>query len=160
MVTRPKMGWQCPQHHCKSCNRTASEAGGLMFRCVDCPTAFCAECNGETPFDAVESNPEWEALGFFLPKSFEYVRCGDCMVAKQELEKEEAKKNEEAKAKKENEAKAMKEKEAKAKKEKEAKAKKKSTPKKSTPSKASGARSTPGSGGKKTPASSAKKRKR
>jgi len=115
-----------------------------MFRCVDCPTAFCAECNGETPFDAVESNPEWEALGFFLPKSFEYVRCGDCMVAKQELEKEEAKKNEEAKAKKE----------------KEAKAKKKSTPTKSTPSKASGARSTPGSGGKKTPASSAKKRKR
>jgi SWI/SNF-related matrix-associated actin-dependent regulator of chromatin subfamily A member 5 len=123
-----------------------------MFRCVDCPTAFCAECNGETPFDAVESNPEWEALGFFIPKSFEYVRCGDCMVAKQELEKEEAKKNEEAKAKKEKEAKAMKE--------KEAKAKKKSTPTKSTPSKASGARSTPGSGGKKTPASSAKKRKR
>ena len=176
LVTRPKMGWQCPQHHCKSCNRTASEAGGLMFRCVDCPTAFCAECNGETPFDAVESNPEWEALGFFLPKSFEYVRCGDCMVAKQELEKEEAKKNEEAKAKKEKEAKAMKEKEAKAKKEKEAKAKKekeakamkekeakakkKSTPTKSTPSKASGGRNTPGSGGKKTPASSAKKRKR
>ena len=164
------MGWQCPQHHCKSCNRTASEAGGLMFRCVDCPTAFCAECNGETPFDAVESNPEWEALGFFLPKSFEYVRCGDCMVAKQELEKEEAKKNEEAKAMKEKEAKANEgeggqgdegeggqgeegeggqgdeEKEAKAKKEKEAKAKKKSTPTKSTPEQSLRRGNTPGSG--------------
>ncbi len=88
LVTRPRMGWQCPQHHCKSCNRTASEAGGLMFRCVDCPTAFCAECNGETPFDAVEGNLEWENLGFYLPKSFEYVRCGDCLVEKEKKEKE------------------------------------------------------------------------
>jgi SWI/SNF-related matrix-associated actin-dependent regulator of chromatin subfamily A member 5 len=78
LVTRPRMGWQCPQHHCKSCNRTASEAGGLMFRCVQCPTAFCAECNGETPFDAVEGNIPWEQLGFYLPKSFEYVMCGEC----------------------------------------------------------------------------------
>ena len=60
-----------------------------MFRCVQCPTAFCAECNGETPFDAVESNAEWEALGFYLPKSFEYVRCGDC-CAKNEKEKQAA----------------------------------------------------------------------
>jgi SWI/SNF-related matrix-associated actin-dependent regulator of chromatin subfamily A member 5 len=84
LVTRPRMGWQCPQHHCKSCNRTASEAGGLMFRCVSCPTAFCAECNGETPFDAVEANAEWESLGFYLPKSFEYVRCGDCCAKSEE----------------------------------------------------------------------------
>ena len=90
LVTRPRMGWQCPQHHCKSCNRTASEAGGLMFRCVQCPTAFCAECNGETPFDAVEGNVEWEALGFYLPKSFEYVRCGEC-CAKNETAVPEAK---------------------------------------------------------------------
>ena len=88
LVTRPRMGWQCPQHHCKSCNRTASEAGGLMFRCVGCPTAFCAECNGETPFDAVEANAEWEALGFYLPKSFEYVRCGDCLAKGEEEAKE------------------------------------------------------------------------
>ena len=60
-----------------------------MFRCVDCPTAFCAECNGEAPFDAVEGNPEWEAMEFFLPKSFEYVRCADCCKAKDEREAEE-----------------------------------------------------------------------
>jgi uncharacterized DUF497 family protein len=89
LVTRPRMGWQCPQHHCRSCNRTASEAGGLMFRCVDCPTAFCAECNGEAPFDAVEANPEWEEMGFYLPKSFEYVRCTDCCKVKLEKEAEE-----------------------------------------------------------------------
>ena len=94
LVTRPRMGWQCPQHHCKSCNRTASEAGGLLFRCVDCPIAFCAECNGETPFDAVEGNPEWEALGFYLPKSFEYVRCNDCVVEKEVRDKEEKKRRE------------------------------------------------------------------
>ena len=94
LVTRPRMGWQCPQHHCKSCNRTASEAGGLLFRCVDCPTAFCAECNGETPFDAVEGNPEWEALGFYLPKSFEYVRCNDCVIEKEIRDREEKKRRE------------------------------------------------------------------
>jgi SWI/SNF-related matrix-associated actin-dependent regulator of chromatin subfamily A member 5 len=55
-----------------------------MFRCVACPTAFCAECNGETPFDAVEANAEWESLGFYLPKSFEYVRCGDCCAKREE----------------------------------------------------------------------------
>ena len=54
-----------------------------------CPTAFCAECNGETPFEAVEANAEWEALGFYLPKSFEYVRCGNCGLAKGEEEAKE-----------------------------------------------------------------------
>ena len=126
LVTRPRMGWQCPQHHCKSCNRTASEAGGLLFRCVDCPIAFCAECNGETPFDAVEGNPEWEALGFYLPKSFEYVRCNDCVVEKEVRDKEEKKRREAeerelkrnpklAKQKREAEAKAKAEAERKAK---------------------------------------------
>jgi len=94
LVIRPRMGWQCPQHHCRSCNRTASEAGGLMFRCVDCPIAFCAECNGEAPFDAVESNPEWEDMGFYLPKSFEYVRCTDCYKVRLEREAEEKEKAE------------------------------------------------------------------
>ena len=89
LVVKPRMGWQCPQHHCKSCNRTASEAGGLMFRCVDCPSAFCAECNGDTPFDAVEGHPEWESMGFYLPKSFEYVRCNECVVSKSEREEAE-----------------------------------------------------------------------
>ena len=40
LVTRPRMGWQCPQHHCKSCNRTASEAGGLMFAAWIAPPRF------------------------------------------------------------------------------------------------------------------------
>ena len=125
-MTRPRMGWQCPQHHCKSCNRTASEAGGLLFRCVDCPTAFCAECNGETLFDAVEGNPEWEALGFYLPKSFEYVRCNDCVIEKEIRDREEKKRREAeeremrrnpklAKQKREAEAKAKAEAERKAK---------------------------------------------
>jgi len=154
LVTRPRMGWQCPQHHCKSCNRTASEAGGLMFRCVDCPTAFCAECNGETPFDAVESNPEWEELGFFLPKSFEYVRCGDCCVKKAAAEEKAKAEAEEAKAKEEAEEKAKEEAE-------KAKAKKKTpakTPTAKTPTK--GGKTPTSAGNKKAPASSAKKRKR
>lgn len=121
-----------------------------MFRCVDCPTAFCAECNGETPFDAVESNPEWEELGFFLPKSFEYVRCGDCCVAKAAADEEAEKK-----AKEEAEQKAAADKAEKDKAKKKTPAK---TPPAKTPTKG---RKTPTSAAnKKTPASSAKKRKR
>ena len=126
----------------------------MMFRCVDCPTAFCAECNGETPFDAVESNPEWEELGFFLPKSFEYVRCGDCCVKKAAAEEKAKAEAEEAKAKEEAEEKAKEEAEkAKAKKKTSAK-----TPTAKTPTK--GGKTPTSAGNKKAPASSAKKRKR
>ena len=120
-----------------------------MFRCVDCPTAFCAECNGETPFDAVESNPEWEELGFFLPKSFEYVRCGDCCVAKAAADEEAEKK-----AKEEAEQKAA----DKAEKDKAKKKTPAKTPPAKTPTK--GGKTPTSAANKKTPASSAKKRKR
>ena len=37
-------GWICPHHRCKTCWRTAHEAGGLLFRCVDCPSSLCEDC--------------------------------------------------------------------------------------------------------------------
>ena len=36
--------WSCPQHRCWSCDRTAGAAGGLLFRCVGCPAAYCEDC--------------------------------------------------------------------------------------------------------------------
>ena len=69
----PQDGLAVPPAPLQELQPHSGEAGGLLFRCVDCPTAFCAECNGETPFDAVEGNPEWEALAV-LPAEVVRVR--------------------------------------------------------------------------------------
>lgn len=33
--------WRCPHHRCSVCKRNASAVGGLLFRCSECPKAFC-----------------------------------------------------------------------------------------------------------------------
>lgn len=34
----------CTQHKCAGCARNTSAAGGLLFRCVGCLTAYCEDC--------------------------------------------------------------------------------------------------------------------
>lgn len=33
--------WRCPHHKCSICKRNSSAVGGLLFRCSECPKAFC-----------------------------------------------------------------------------------------------------------------------
>ena len=42
-VTAADLGpsWRCGHHQCTSCGRRASAAGGMLFRCAECPNAFC-----------------------------------------------------------------------------------------------------------------------
>ena len=68
------VGWLCPQHHCCQCNKSAAQAGGLMFRCVSCPAAFCPECL-PLEFEAVDgcgplSDP---AVGYRPPNTALYI---------------------------------------------------------------------------------------
>ena len=35
--------WSCPHHKCHLCQRKAHAAGGLLFRCSECPKAFCED---------------------------------------------------------------------------------------------------------------------
>uniref|UniRef100_A0A7S3LNA8 Helicase C-terminal domain-containing protein n=1 Tax=Aplanochytrium stocchinoi TaxID=215587 RepID=A0A7S3LNA8_9STRA len=35
--------WGCPHHYCKLCARKAHEVGGLLFRCTECPSAYCED---------------------------------------------------------------------------------------------------------------------
>ena len=35
--------WSCPHHKCVLCERRAAAAGGLLFRCTDCPKAYCED---------------------------------------------------------------------------------------------------------------------
>ena len=74
----------CPQHKCKICRRSASNAGGLLFRCVDCPIALCYDCiekySLSDHFQYLErENVRWERdLGFTAASTYEYMRCPQC----------------------------------------------------------------------------------
>jgi SWI/SNF-related matrix-associated actin-dependent regulator of chromatin subfamily A member 5 len=80
----PTVRTSCPQHKCKICRRSASNAGGLLFRCVDCPIALCYDCIEKYSmmdrFKFIErENVRWERdLGFTAASTYEYMHCPEC----------------------------------------------------------------------------------
>ena len=76
-------GWVCPHHRCKVCWRTAHESGGLLFRCVACPTSLCEECLPEG-FEPVASQQFFGKLNYAMPRSFETIRCDRCAVIEEQ----------------------------------------------------------------------------
>ena len=60
--------FRCNHHSCQGCGRKAHAAGGLLFRCAECPNAFCEDC---LPRESrvVNDNPRLGALGYLIPKS-------------------------------------------------------------------------------------------
>ena len=40
--------WRCPWHHCQTCQRSKTTAGGVLFLCVNCPRSLCYECWDES----------------------------------------------------------------------------------------------------------------
>ncbi|KAH7647996.1 SNF2 family N-terminal domain [Cryptosporidium bovis] len=40
----PPRTWICPWHECCLCFRRATQAGGLLIHCSECPTTFCIDC--------------------------------------------------------------------------------------------------------------------
>lgn len=75
----PSGYWSCPQHQCRECGRKASDAGGLLFRCVVCPCAYCedhvpSEHNSGRK-DLAMGCPELEEIGYVQPASAYYVTC-------------------------------------------------------------------------------------
>ena len=75
-------GWVCPHHRCRTCWRTGHEAGGLLFRCVSCPSSYCEECLLDG-FEPVPSAKYFAELNYTIPRSFETMRCEAC-AGKQE----------------------------------------------------------------------------
>jgi hypothetical protein len=69
---------KCPQHACLVCDGKASNRGGLLFRCTDCPSTVCESCLPES-FEAVDRNEVVAVLGF-LSGSIEYIRCSACLT--------------------------------------------------------------------------------
>jgi len=49
----PKGTWRCPWHNCDECGRGKAAAGGQLFHCMECPTAFCFDCCPDAVLDSV-----------------------------------------------------------------------------------------------------------
>lgn len=46
----------CPQHDCDVCGRKAAAAGGLLFRCQMCPSAYCEDHLPEGKYTLLGAN--------------------------------------------------------------------------------------------------------
>ena len=70
---------RCPHHRCMSCSRDAYAVGGLLFRCSQCPNAYCDD---DLPVDAVIIGrcKRMECGGFILPKQACYIHCSKACV--------------------------------------------------------------------------------
>ena len=67
--------WSCPHHKCVVCSRKAYAAGGLLFRCSECPKAYCED---HLPVDAELIGGEVDrllALGFQAVKQAGRLLC-------------------------------------------------------------------------------------
>ena len=79
----PTGTWSCPWHACTDCGRKSSMTGGMQFRCLTCPEAYCFDCfpkdqemkGIEPPRGFVRS---YELYGFDMPKKVVWRLCHRC----------------------------------------------------------------------------------
>lgn len=66
----------CTHHQCVLCQKNASGAGGLIYRCQSCPNAYCPDCLPNEPYRYLGINvPRFEKLGFQGNPLFFYIHC-------------------------------------------------------------------------------------
>ncbi|CAM9304436.1 unnamed protein product, partial [Hapterophycus canaliculatus] len=69
----------CPQHRCVGCAKTTAAAGGVLFRCLTCPRAFCGNCLPEDQVESVGRSRQLESLGY-IGKQSHWIRCELCLA--------------------------------------------------------------------------------
>lgn len=67
----------CPHHRCSDCNRSTSSAGGLLFRCAGCLTAFCEDCLPQDEIDSMGRCKPLETYGYHSKQAY-YIKCPSC----------------------------------------------------------------------------------
>jgi hypothetical protein len=77
VLTRPSGMFICPHHRCCSCNRSTASAGGLLFRCTGCLTAYCEDCLPQDEIDSVGRCRPLEKLGYDSRQAY-FIRCPYC----------------------------------------------------------------------------------
>jgi hypothetical protein len=76
-LSRPSGMFICPHHRCCLCNRSTASAGGLLFRCTGCMTAYCEDCLPQDEIDSVGRCRPLEKLGYDSKQSY-FIRCPYC----------------------------------------------------------------------------------
>ncbi len=67
----------CSHHRCSMCNKSAAAAGGLIYPCQSCPSAYCPDClpnNDEVRFIGSQL-PRFEDLGYISKPLYHYIHC-------------------------------------------------------------------------------------
>eukprot|EP01080_Neovahlkampfia_damariscottae_P001698 gene1698-467_t len=70
----------CPWHFCRDCNKSSTEAGGIMFRCDNCPKSFCKECFDKKDYHSMkilDRSSKMEYIGYKSDAGI-YLICEDC----------------------------------------------------------------------------------
>ncbi len=67
----------CPPHRCVGCDRTTTAAGGLLFRCLTCTSAFCEDCLLEDDIESYGRSAVLEALGYRASQAY-WIKCERC----------------------------------------------------------------------------------
>ena len=68
--------YKCPQHACHVCGRVASQSGGMLLRCTECPKAFCEHHEPENvSFECGGVNERFRDAGYPHSSSRYYIQC-------------------------------------------------------------------------------------
>ena len=65
----------CSHHRCVLCNKNTERAGGLLFPCQSCPSAYCEDCRPAVA-RVIGDCPRFEYLGFTTSRAV-YIHCSD-----------------------------------------------------------------------------------
>ena len=74
---RSNKTFSCPHHCCSSCRRSTASAGGLLFRCSDCLTAYCEDCLPQEDVEGDGRN-EFLELQAYISKQAFFILCNGC----------------------------------------------------------------------------------
>jgi hypothetical protein len=73
---RPANFQSCSHHRCSICEKTAHGAGGLIYPCQSCPSAFCGDCLPSKDVRFLGNNvPRFEKLGRKSNNLYYYIHC-------------------------------------------------------------------------------------
>jgi SWI/SNF-related matrix-associated actin-dependent regulator of chromatin subfamily A member 5 len=73
---RPDHFQSCSHHRCSICDKTANGAGGLIYPCQSCPSAFCGDCLPSKDIRFLGTNiPRFEKLGRKSNNLYHYIHC-------------------------------------------------------------------------------------
>ena len=69
----------CPHHKCCSCYRSTAAAGGMLFRCTGCLTAYCEDCLPQDEIESIGRCRELEILGYESKQCY-FIKCPSCLL--------------------------------------------------------------------------------